>query len=126
MPRLYAYFEDELTTSFGPKASLGEVLRFPIFVGELTPLGEARFGELQAELPKRSRDFLTHFESGLDDSITNDQRYEFRITLVPQVGPKQSADMSLTFVRESDLNDEEREALVGTGSYRVRRRSRTG
>lgn len=120
-------FEDELTTSFGPKASLGEVLRFPIFVGELTPLGEARFGELQAELPKRTRDFLTHFESGLDDSITNDQRYEFRITLVPQVGPKQSADRSLTFVRESDLNDEEREALevLGrTGSVVVREQVR--
>lgn len=120
-------FEDELTTGFGTKASLGEELRFPIFVGEVTALGEARIRDLEDELPKTTRDFLARFESGLDPSITRDQRYQFRVTLVQKIGPKQSADRSLTFVRESDLTEEERatlQKLGRTGSVIIREQLR--
>jgi hypothetical protein len=108
-------FEDELTTSFGPKASLGEQLRFPIFVAELTALGGARIQGIRDELPRKTRDFLARFEADLDPTITSDQRYEFRITLVPKLGPKQAAERALTFVRESDLTDEERATLQELG-----------
>src|SRR5437773_400799 len=75
-------FEDELTSAFDPRYSLGEQLRFPIFVGELTALGGARINELRDQLPKVARDFLARFEADLDPSIANDQRYEFRVNLV--------------------------------------------
>jgi hypothetical protein len=108
-------FEDELTTFFGPGVSLGDQLRFPIFVGELTALGETRMRDLRNELPKGARDLLARFEASLDPAITSDQRYEFRITLVPKLGPKQAADQALTFVRESDLTDAEKETLQALG-----------
>jgi hypothetical protein len=120
-------FEHELTTFFGPSVSLGDQLRFPIFVGELTALGETRMRDLRNDLPKRARDLLARFEADLDPAITNDHRYEFRITLVPKLGPKQAADQALTFVRESDLTDDEKDllqALGKAGSVVVREQSR--
>jgi hypothetical protein len=120
-------FEDELTTAFGPDASLGQQLRFPIFVAQFTPLGDKRIQELRDSLPKTTRDFLARFESDLDASITNDQRYEFRINMIPKLGPKAQADQALTFVREDDLTAEERETLQSlgrTGSVVVREQIR--
>jgi hypothetical protein len=111
-------FEEELTAKFGDKYSLGEVLRFPIFIGRITPLGKAKAELLRAKLPKHTRDFIAKFESDLDPSIAQDQRYEFRISLVPKLGPKTEADASMTFVREDELSDDERTALseLGRGS----------
>jgi Protein of unknown function (DUF3644) len=108
-------FEDELTSAFDPKYSLGEQLRFPVFVGELTAVGGARIAELRGQLPKVARDFLARFEADLDPSITNDQRYEFRVNLIPKLGPKTEAERALTFVREADLTEEERTALQSLG-----------
>src|SRR5207248_2019329 len=108
-------FEEELTSAFDPKHSLGEKLRFPIFVGEVTALGDARLQELRDSLPKSTRDFLARFESGLDPAIAQDQRYEFRITLVPKLGPKEAADRALSFVREADLSDDEKSMLRSLG-----------
>jgi hypothetical protein len=108
-------FENELTTVFGPEYSLGEQLRFPIFVGSITALGQAQLGTLRSQMPKGARDFLAKFESGLDASIINDHRYEFRVTLVPKLGSKTSADTAMTFVREDELSEEERQALTSLG-----------
>lgn len=105
-------YEEELTCAFGETASLGEQLRFPIFVGSLTGLGQARFDELRGQLPKSTKDFLARFEADLDATIVNDQRYQFRVTLRPTTGPKSEADAAYTFVREADLTDEERASLA--------------
>jgi len=43
-------FAEELTSYFGTKFSLGELLRFPIFVGSITALGTARIEELRERL----------------------------------------------------------------------------
>lgn len=108
-------YEDELVSTFGPECSLGSVLRFPIFVGSITAMGQARFDELRGSLPKNTRDFLARFEAGLDSSITDDARYEFRINLVPKLASKGAADQAVTFIRESDLTDEERSTLRNLG-----------
>ncbi len=81
----------------------------------------------RSSLPKKARDFLARFEADLDPSIANDQRYEFRINLVPKLGPKTAAERALTFVRESDLKPEERAALATlgrTGSVIIREQTR--
>jgi len=78
-------------------------------------LGQAQLRRLTNELPKDTRDFIARFEADLDPSITQDQRYEFRITLVPKLGPKGEADTALTFVRESELTPEEKRTLEGLG-----------
>lgn len=120
-------YEEELVSIGGAQASLGEILRFPIFVGTVTPLGQARFDELRDSLPRSTRDFIARFESSLDPAIKDDQRYEFRIHLVPKTGSRESADRAISFVRESDLTDEQRsafETLGRTGQVVVREQIR--
>lgn len=121
-------FEHELTTEFGPTYSLGEDLRVPIFVGSMTALGQARMEGLRDSLPKATRDFIARFEIDLPAAVTQDQRYEFRMTLVPKVGRKEAADTAITFVRETDLSDEERDTLMRigtTGSVVIREQTRS-
>lgn len=123
---LLVNFEEELTTAFGSEFSLGNRLRFPIFAGAITALGQAEFRELHSELPRDTRDFIASFEADLDPAITSDQRYEFRINLVPKLGPKTEADTALTFVREDELTDAERATLAELGrTGRVVVRERT-
>ncbi len=120
-------YEEELTSNFDPKWSLGEQLRFPIFVGSITGLGAARIEELRLKLPRSTRDFLARFETDLDAQIAADQRYEFRVALVPKLGAKQEADRAFTFVREADLTDEQKKALEDlgkSGSVIVREQTR--
>lgn len=109
-------FEHEMTTEFGPAYSLGEDLRVPIFVGSLTPLGQARMEELRGALPKPLRDFIKQFEADLPAELLQDARYEFRMTLVPTLHREETPDRAITFVREADLSDEERDTLMRIGS----------
>jgi hypothetical protein len=125
---LLVNFEHELTNEFGPTYSLGEDLRVPIFVGSITALGQARMEGLRDSLPKSTRDFIARFEAELPVTVTQDQRYEFRMTLVPTQGRKGTADTAITFVREADLSDEERDTLsrLGTsGSVVIREQTRS-
>lgn len=125
---LLVNFEHEMTSEFGPTYSLGEDLRVPIFVGSITALGQARMAGLRDSLPKVTRDFIARFEADLPASVTHDQRYEFRMTLVPTQGRKELTDTAITFVREVDLSDEERDTLsrLGTtGSVVVREQTRS-
>lgn len=108
-------FENELTDFLGPKHSLAEQLRFPVFVGSITALGQEDLAKVLGRVPKDTRDFIARFEAGLDQTIVQDQRYEFRINLVPKLGSKSAADTSMTYVREDELTKEEREALTLLG-----------
>ncbi len=120
-------YEECLTTRFGMDESLGQELRFPIFVGTLTQAGAARLANVQSELPAKTRQFLADFEAGMNPSIVQDQRYEFRVRLVPMLGSKTDADLSISFVREDQLTDDERqilEALGRTGTVIVREQIR--
>jgi hypothetical protein len=112
---LLVNFEEELTSVFDPKYSLGEELRFPIFVGAITALGNARMQELRSQLPASTRDYLARFEAGLDPAIVSDRRFEFRINLIPKLGSKTDADQALTFVRETDLSEDQKAAMEGLG-----------
>lgn len=108
-------YEERLTNVFGVDQSLGSILRFPIFVGTLTKEGAMRLEDAQKSLPRQTRQFLDKFESGLSPSIVQDQKYEFRVRLIPKLGSKTDADLALTFVREEDLTAEERDALLQAG-----------
>jgi hypothetical protein len=108
-------FEAELTNYFGDKNSLGDQLRFPIFVGSITALGQLQLQQLRNSLPRDARDFIARFEADLDPAIAQDQRYEFRINLVPKLGSKTQADAAMTFVREDQLTDDEKKHLKDLG-----------
>jgi Protein of unknown function (DUF3644) len=120
-------YESELLSAFGPKFSLADELRFPLFLSAFTDEGVARMIAAQRSLPPRLRKLMTDFDTDLDDSVRYDQRYEFRVHLLPRTGPKADADVSMSFVREENLSDEERKALAvlgQTGTVVVRERTR--
>ena len=108
-------YEERLTSIFGTEQSLGTELRFPIFVGALTKEGATRLASAQQKLPKKTRQFLVDFEAGLNPSIAQDHRYEFRVSLIPKLGSKTDADLAMSFVRESELSDKERDQLESLG-----------
>jgi len=118
-------YEAEMTSEFGPQYSLADQLRFPIFLRALAADRAAELQALAAKLPRRTRDLVTRFEADLDSSLLNDLRYDYRIRLVPIVGPKTSADMALSFVDLDTLTDGERAIMIEagrTGSVIVRDR----
>jgi len=121
-------YEEYLTRVFGAKYSMDSVLRFPIFIGSLTREGATRLNDVQKQFPKTTRDLLHSFEAGINPSVTQDHHYEFRIRLIPKLGSKSDTDLALTFVRESDLSDDER-AMLGklgrTGQVIVREQVRS-
>lgn len=109
-------FEDELTNYFGDGYSLANQLRFPVFIGTITTLGKTKIEELKGKLPSNIRDLIKNFENNLDTTIRNDQRYEFRVSLIPNVGKKSDADLALKFIREEDLSDEEKKMMASLSS----------
>lgn len=109
---LLVNYDAELRDTFGSEYSLGESLRFPVFVGALSRDGAARMAAAQLRLPKKISKFLSEFQAPLDSSLVNDPRYEFRLNLLPKTGPKTEADLALTFVRADDLTVEQREMLA--------------
>jgi len=120
-------YEERLTSVFGDEQSLGWELRFPIFVGALTREGSVRLVTAQQQLPTKTRRFLAEFEAGMNPSVMQDHRYEFRVHLIPKTGSKTDAELALTFVREDELSDEDRsslQALGRTGTVIVRERTR--
>jgi hypothetical protein len=108
-------YEERLTSTFGTDQSLGAELRFPIFIGALTTEGATRLAAVQQNLPTKTRQFLVDFESGLNPSIAQDHRYEFRVSLIPKLGTKTDADLAMSFVRESDLSSDDQELLERLG-----------
>lgn len=109
---LLVNYDAELRDTFGVEHSLGESLRFPVFVGALTRDGAARMAAAQQRLPKKISKFLTEFQAPLNSSVVNDPRYEFRLNLLPKTGPKTDADLALSFVRADDLTVEQKDILA--------------
>jgi hypothetical protein len=112
---LLVNFEEDLTQLFGSGHTLGSQLRFPIFLGTFTPAGTARAVAMRRQVPSKTGRFIAQFESMLEPKVIEDQRYEFRVHLIPKVGAKTDADLALTYVRAADLPAEQREALAEIG-----------
>jgi hypothetical protein len=108
---LVVNYENELTSTFGEPQSLAEYLRFPILLGSITPDGMRRMLKLTEQVPTATRGLIAEFVSGLEPAIKEDHRFEFRLHLIPKTGAKSEADLSMSFVREDDLTDEQRETL---------------
>jgi hypothetical protein len=112
---LIANFENELTARFGPEHSLGDRLRFPLFVGAFSEHGSAQFAQLSMSAPKPVQTLIARFEATLEPTVLNDNRYDFRLHLVPHTGANTESLMALTYHREDELTEEERRALAVLG-----------
>jgi hypothetical protein len=108
-------YEYETTLHFGPTFSMADHLRFPISLQALTAAGQEQLKAAAANVPKRTRDLVAKFEAGIDPTVLDDLRYDYRVRLVPIVGSKTDADLAINFVRLDDLTDDERKVMVEAG-----------
>ncbi|HVX07213.1 DUF3644 domain-containing protein [Humibacter sp.] len=106
-------FEAELIRRFGISETLGSELKFPVFVQSLSPSRYEEQRDLRRGLPTSVSTFITEFQGGLPDDVRSDERYAYRLLLLPMKGPKTEADLALNFVRQDELSEEELQALLG-------------
>lgn len=81
-------FEAELTRRFGTPATLGTELKFPVFVQALSPARYEQQLELRRALPAPAKAFISEFQTGLADDVRSDERFAYRLLLLPMKGPK--------------------------------------
>ena len=106
-------FEAELVRRFGSRETLGSELKFPVFVQSLSPSRYEEQRNLRRGLPATVSNFITEFQVGLPEDIRSDERFAYRLLLLPMKGPKTEADLALNFVRQDGLSEEELQALLG-------------
>lgn len=122
---LLVNFETELTEQFGDTQSLAMRLRIPIFVGTFTAEGEQALRKFRSTLPNDIKTFVTDYETGLDESVTGDSRYEFRIRAIVELAPKDPDAIAMQFTKYDDMTEDERafaEELGRRGQVIVRDR----
>jgi hypothetical protein len=108
-------YEEELTGQFGAGLSLATRLRFPVFIGSFTDEGERTLRRLRKQLPAPLRTFISEYDAGLDDSVSQDPRYELRLRVLQELAPKDPDALAVQFTRYDDLTDEQREAVEAIG-----------
>lgn len=91
-------FESELTRRFGAAESLGTELKFPVFVQSLTPARYEEQRALRKSMPAGVASFITEFRNGVTEEVRGDEKFAYRLLLLPMKGPKTDADMALNFV----------------------------
>ncbi|MHA6509803.1 DUF3644 domain-containing protein [Tessaracoccus sp. Y1736] len=106
-------FEAELVGRFGSKETLGSELKFPVFVQSLSPSRYEEQRNLRRGLPATVSNFISEFQAGLPDDVRRDERFAYRLLLLPMKGPKTEADLALNFVRQDDLSEEDLRDLLG-------------
>ncbi len=106
-------FEAELVRRFGASETLGSELKFPVFVQSLSPTRYEEQRELRRGLPQAVSAYITEYQSGLTEGVRRDERYAYRLLLLPMKGPKTEADLALNFVRQDELSEAELRDLVG-------------
>lgn len=108
-------YEQELTSEFGDDQSLALRLRIPLFVGTFSPQGEQALRRFRKTLPSEIRGFLTEYESGLQDAVISDSRYEFRLRATVELAPKDPDAVAVQFTHYDDMTEDERNAVEEMG-----------
>jgi hypothetical protein len=93
--------------------SLADELRFPLFVESIT--APERKDTIKAARAASRADRPRQVRCRLDPVVLDDQRYDFRVRLVPMLGPKSAADAAIEFVKFDDLTDDERKVMTEAG-----------
>jgi hypothetical protein len=104
-------YERLLVEIFGAKEGLAERLRFPVFLSSLSDEAVEALKETHKRLPKRLTKYVDEYDAMLADDVRSDYRYDFRVLLIPQTGPRTDTDVAMRFVRLEDLPEEQRGQL---------------
>jgi len=103
-------FEEALASRFGKEEGLADELRFPVFMSSLTPDAVEVLKKTHQRLPKRLTKFIQEYDASMPEEVRGDWRYDFRVLLLPQTGPKTEADAVVRFVREEEMTPKQKEA----------------
>jgi uncharacterized protein DUF3644 len=97
-------FERALVKEFGKAYSLGESLRFPIFLSSLTEDAVDAIKRIYAEAPRKTKAFIDTFEASMDVATLSHPAYDFRIYLIQKLSSKSKADLAVEFIPKSKLS----------------------
>jgi Protein of unknown function (DUF3644) len=103
-------YEEACVRIFGQGERLSDSLRFPVFVSSLTPDAVRILERTHRKLPRKVTTFIKEYDASLPDEVQGDYRYDFRVLLLPQTGPKTEADAIVRFVRDDEMTDAQRKA----------------
>ncbi|MBV8600701.1 MAG: DUF3644 domain-containing protein, partial [Candidatus Eremiobacteraeota bacterium] len=114
-------FDTYLVREFGEKQSLGDSLRFPVFLLSLARNALDAMKESYRRVPAATRKFIEAFDAATDDATRSDPAYDFKVYLIPKSAGGPEADLAMEFVRLEDLAPEQREQ-VQAGTVLIRDR----
>jgi hypothetical protein len=100
-------YETTLVELFGAEEGLSQELRFPLFLSSLTDDATEALKTLRKRVPKGVLEWLRDFDASLDPDLAADQKFDFRVHLIPHTGAKTEADSAMTFVRFEELTEEQ-------------------
>lgn len=104
-------YETTLVELFGSGESLSNQLRFPLFLSSITDSAVLALKKVRERVPKGIVEWVQDFDSTLNPDLVADQKFDFRIYIMPYTGPKTDADAAMSFVRPEDLTDDQREMM---------------
>ncbi len=99
-------YERLLVATFGAREGLADSLRFPVFLSSLSDDAVEALKETHKRLPKRFTRYVDEYDAMLADEVRGDYRYDFRVLLIPQAGPRTEADVAMRFVGLEDLPED--------------------
>lgn len=108
-------FEEEITSTFGTKHSMANLLRFPAFVGTFTDDGEKTLRRLRDKLPADLKRFIADFHSGLSTGTSGDPRFELRLRVVLEKVNRDPDALSMQFTRWDDMTPAEKDVVEKLG-----------
>lgn len=104
-------YENSLVEWFGQDEAVGSELRFPLFLSSITQDAAEAVKAVRAQVPRGVLEWVQDFDADLEPEIAADQKFDFRIYLIPHKGPKTEADAVMTFVKPDELTDEQRAVM---------------
>jgi hypothetical protein len=108
-------YERRPTEVFGAEQSLGDKLRFPIFVESITATAERRQSLAETRALRAARTILSKFDADLDPMVLDDTKYDYRVRLVPTTASQAASQAAVEFVNLDAVTDEQRQALIEAG-----------
>jgi hypothetical protein len=104
-------FEKTLVEEFGSNHSLGDYLRFPIFLSSLTSYALEAIKTVYSQVPRDLKTFIETYDEAQDDAVRKSEAYEYRIYLMPKVSSKGKADLAVEFIDVSKAPPEQVETI---------------
>jgi hypothetical protein len=104
-------YEQTIVKLFGEDEGLADELRFPLFLSSITGDAVASLKKVRARVPRGVLEWVQDFDTTIEPDIASDQRFDFKVYLIPHKGSKTEADASMTFVREDELTDEQKAVM---------------